>query len=95
MTFFASTVTLASGLELAYAETGHQSSAAVVPLPGPTDSWPAYGPVLGLLPSSIRAIAVSQRGHGDSDNPATGYRVEDFNRAFARSMVTAGRGNSL
>ena len=30
------------------------------------------------LPSSVRAIAVSQRGHGDSDKPATGYRVEDF-----------------
>ena len=71
-------MTLASGLELGYAETGHGSSAVVVMLPGPTDSWPSYGPVLGLLPSSIRAIAVSQRGHGDSDKPPTGYRVEDF-----------------
>jgi non-heme chloroperoxidase len=47
-------------------------------LPGPTDSWPSYGPVLGLFPTSVRAIAVSQRGHGDSEKPATGYRVEDF-----------------
>ena len=78
VTLFASTVTLASGLDVSYAETGHDSSAVVVMLPGPTDSWPSYGPVLGLLPSSLRAIAVSQRGHGDSDKPARGYRVEDF-----------------
>ena len=47
-------------------------------LPGPTDSWRSYEQVLDRLPSSIRAIAVSQRGHGDSDKPATGYRVADF-----------------
>ena len=34
--------------------------------------------MLERLPHSIRAIAVSQRGHGDSDKPATGYRVQDF-----------------
>ena len=59
MTFFVSTVTLASGLDLAYAEAGHDSRAVVVLLPGPTDSWPSYGPVLRLLPSSLRALAVS------------------------------------
>jgi pimeloyl-ACP methyl ester carboxylesterase len=26
----------------------------------------------------MRSIAVSQRGHGDTDKPPTGYRVEDF-----------------
>ena len=78
VTLITSTVTLANGLELAYAANGHDSSAVVVMLPGPTDSWPSYGPVLGLFPTSIGAIAVTQRGHGDSDKPATGYRVEDF-----------------
>ena len=47
-------------------------------LPGPGDSWRSYQPILGLLPHSVRAIAVSQRGHGESDKPETGYRVEDF-----------------
>ena len=78
MTPTASTVTLASGLRLSCAATGPESSPAVVLLPGPTDSWRSYAPVLDLFPSSVRAIAVSQRGHGDSDKPATGYRVEDF-----------------
>jgi non-heme chloroperoxidase len=69
---------LDSGLTLSYAEQGDRSRPALVLLPGPTDSWRSYEPVLAWLPSSIRAIAVSQRGHGDSDKPATGYRVEDF-----------------
>jgi pimeloyl-ACP methyl ester carboxylesterase len=30
------------------------------------------------MPASVRSVAVSQRGHGDSDKPATGYRVPDF-----------------
>jgi non-heme chloroperoxidase len=47
-------------------------------LPGPTDSWRSYQPVLDQLPRDVRAIAVSQRGHGESDKPATGYAVEDF-----------------
>jgi non-heme chloroperoxidase len=51
---------------------------ALVLLPGPTDSWRSYEPVLERIPLSTRTIAVSQRGHGDSDKPATGYRVEDF-----------------
>jgi pimeloyl-ACP methyl ester carboxylesterase len=47
-------------------------------LPGPTDSWRSYEPILEQLPSSIRAFAVSQRGHGDSEKPRDGYGVEDF-----------------
>ncbi|WP_041582793.1 alpha/beta fold hydrolase [Xylanimonas cellulosilytica] len=69
-------MTVRGGLRLSYAS--HGEGPAVVLLPGPTDSWRSYEPVLERLPSSIRAIAVSQRGHGDSDKPATGYEVEDF-----------------
>ena len=76
----AATVTLESGLTLSYAEQGMESGPAVVLLPGPTDSWRSYEPVLDVLPHWIRAIAVSMRGHGDSDKPDSGYRVEDFAR---------------
>lgn len=71
-------VTLGSGITLSYASRGGASESVVVLLPGPTDSWRSYEPVLAHFPTSIRAIAVSQRGHGDSDKPAAGYRVEDF-----------------
>jgi pimeloyl-ACP methyl ester carboxylesterase len=73
-----STVTLASGLTLSCAQQGDASAPAVVLLPGPTDSWRSYQPVLDRLPRAIHAISVSQRGHGDSDKPESGYRVEDF-----------------
>ncbi len=72
------TVTLGSGITLSYGAQGDELGPVVVFLPGPTDSWRSYEPVLEQLPPSIRVIAVSQRGHGDSDKPATGYRVEDF-----------------
>lgn len=71
-------VTLASGLTLSYADQGDPSGPAVLMLPGPTDSWRSYQPVLGLLPHDVHAIAVSQRGHGESGKPEMGYRVEDF-----------------
>jgi non-heme chloroperoxidase len=74
----ASTVTLESGLRLSYAAQGARSDPAVVLLPGPTDSWRSYQPILERLPPDVRVIAVSQRGHGDSDKPQVGYSVDDF-----------------
>lgn len=74
----ASTITLASGLTVSYAASGDPSGPALVLLPGPTDSWRSYGQLLARLPPSMSAVAVSQRGHGDSDKPQAGYRVEDF-----------------
>ena len=71
-------VTLASGLRLSYADQGAAADPALVLLPGPTDSWRSYQPVLDRLPRELRTVSVSQRGHGDSDKPDDGYRVEDF-----------------
>jgi pimeloyl-ACP methyl ester carboxylesterase len=74
-----SKVTLANGLTLSYAEQGDRTSQSIVVLvPGATDSLRSYQPILDRLPSAIRAIAVTPRGHGDSDKPMTGYRVEDL-----------------
>lgn len=73
-----STVSLASGLALSFATQGEGDGPAVVMLPGPTDSWRSYQATLDHLPVSVRAVAVSQRGHGDSDKPADGYRIEDY-----------------
>lgn len=72
------TAKLESGLELSYHEQGDVDGLPVVLVPGPTDAWRSYQPVLDRLPREIRAIAVSQRGHGESDKPESGYRVEDF-----------------
>lgn len=74
-----SRIALLSGLGLSCAEQGPASDApALVMLHGPTDSWRSYAPVLARLPRSIRAVAVSQRGHGDSDKPDGTFDVEEF-----------------
>ena len=73
-----STVTLANEITLSAAARGDATGPALLLLPGPTDSWRSYELVLDHLPTSVRAVAVSLRGHGDSDKPATGYRVEDL-----------------
>jgi pimeloyl-ACP methyl ester carboxylesterase len=71
-------VKLPSGLSLSYVEQGSGQGPAIVLLHGLTDSWRSFAGVLPHLPASIRSIAVSQRGHGDSDKPDNGYRIGDF-----------------
>jgi pimeloyl-ACP methyl ester carboxylesterase len=71
-------VALDNGLSLSCFDQGERSEFAVVMLPGPTDSWLSYRAVLERMPSDLRSIAVSQRGHGDSSKPEQGYRIEDF-----------------
>jgi len=72
-----SSVTVASGVRLSFVDRGSGADAVLL-LPGPTDSWRSYAPTLDRLSDTLRVIAVSQRGHGDSDKPTTGYRVGDF-----------------
>jgi pimeloyl-ACP methyl ester carboxylesterase len=48
--------------------------------------------VLPALPSSIRAFAVTQRGHGDADKPVSGYGVEDVAAAISGSLLVAYEG---
>lgn len=74
----ASMVTLRNGVKLSAVMLGDPTGPTAVLLPGPTDSWRSYESVLIRLPASLHVIAASQRGHGDSDKPASGYRVEDF-----------------
>jgi pimeloyl-ACP methyl ester carboxylesterase len=71
-------VRLASGVRLEYVEQGDPAGIPVVMLHGVTDSWHSFEPVLPHLPESLRAFAVTQRGHGDADRPAGGYRTRDF-----------------
>jgi pimeloyl-ACP methyl ester carboxylesterase len=71
-------ITLRNRLTLSYVDQGSRSAPAVVLLHGLVDSWRSFERVLPHLPASVRAIVPSQRGHGDSERPATGYRTRDF-----------------
>ena len=70
-------VSLSTGITLEYVEQGARAGTPVVFLHGITDSWRSFEPMLPHLPASVRAIAVSLRGHGRSSQPDTGYRMED------------------
>ena len=59
-------------------EQGDPSGIPVVFLHAYADSWRSFERLFPHLPRSLRAIAVTQRGHGDAGRPTTGYRVEDF-----------------
>jgi non-heme chloroperoxidase len=78
MTMFARSVTLSDELRLEYVERGNADGLPVIFLHGVTDSWGAFEGVLARLPDEFHAIALSQRGHGNSSRPAGGYRLADF-----------------
>src|SRR5262245_60837431 len=68
---------LRTGPELHYAEQGDSGADAILFLHGWPDSWFSFRRVLPLLPPRYRALAVSQRGFGDSERPASGYGIHD------------------
>ena len=72
------TARLPNGVYLQYAEQGIFTGTAVIFLHGIGDSWHSFEPVLKALPENIHAFAVSLRGHGDSEKPATGYTINHF-----------------
>lgn len=71
-------VRIEDGLDLDCIERGEPRGTPMVLLHGYSDSCRSFEPLLARLPMSIRAIAVSQRGHGNSARPASGYRIGDF-----------------
>jgi non-heme chloroperoxidase len=71
-------VALPTGVTLPYVAQGDPAGVPVVLLHGGTDSWRSFQPVLPYLPNSIRAFALTQRGHGDAGRPASGYHPRDF-----------------
>jgi non-heme chloroperoxidase len=71
-------IDLPGRVRLPYAEQGDPAGVPVLFLHGMTDSWRSFEPVLPHLPAPIRAFALTQRGHGDAQRPAGGYRTRDF-----------------
>lgn len=84
------TVVLASGIALDYFEQGDRSSLPLILLHGYTDSWRSFQPLLAALSPDMRAIAVSQRGHGDSDKPCSRYDAHMLAADIAEFMDARG-----
>jgi non-heme chloroperoxidase len=72
-------VTLASGVQVRYVERGAEDpSRVVIMLHGFTDSSYSFQELMDRLDPSIQAIAIDQRGHGDSSKPGCCYAPRDF-----------------
>jgi pimeloyl-ACP methyl ester carboxylesterase len=88
-------VTLANGITLSAAECGAGPDPVLVLVPGPTDSWRSYEPVLEHLPPTLRAVALSPRGHGDSDKPAGGFGIHDYADDLVLALDALGIGRAV
>lgn len=86
MRFDVKFVELATGVRLEYVEHGRTDGIPVVFLHGVTDSWRSFEAVLEHLPSTLRAFAVSQRGHGNSSRPDAGYGYADMSEDLCAFM---------
>lgn len=86
MTPVVKSVELPNQVKLSYVEQGDRSGVPLLLLHGVTDSWHSFELVLPHLPESIHAFALTQRGHGDSSQPAGGYRFHDFASDVAAFM---------
>ena len=86
MTAIVKWVELPNSVRLPYTERGDLSGTPLLLLHGFADSLRSFELVLPHLPVFIRAIALTQRGHGDASRPTTGYRVSDFAADLAAFM---------
>ncbi len=73
-----SIVLLKTGVRLRYAHKGDATGIPVIMLHGYTDSWYSFSSVAPLLDKKYRVYILDQRGHGDSDRPASGYALKQF-----------------
>jgi non-heme chloroperoxidase len=71
-------IRVAKGPRLHYVEFGKPDGRAVLFLHGWPDSWFSFSRVLALLPDDLRALAIDQRGFGDSDRPESGYSIPEM-----------------
>jgi non-heme chloroperoxidase len=79
-------IRLPNGATLRYVEQGPTDATPLILLHGFPDSWLSYETVLANLPSTIRAIAPSQRGFGNSDKPDGSYNPRDLAADLAAFM---------
>ena len=63
---------------LSYVEQGDPAGVPIMLLHGVSDSCHSFAPLLPCLPPSLHVLAISQRGHGDSERPRFGYTPRDF-----------------
>jgi len=88
-------IELPSGVALQYVEQGDPGRRSGAALARRDGLLALFEPVLAHLPSSIRAFALTQRGHGDASRPLEGYRYGDYAADVVAFMTSSGLGAAL
>jgi rifampin ADP-ribosylating transferase len=71
-------VRLGTGLTVPYVAQGDRSGVPVLLLHAWGESLGCFDRLLPMLPATIHAVAMDQRGHGAADKPAGGYTLLDL-----------------
>jgi pimeloyl-ACP methyl ester carboxylesterase len=71
-------VRLQTGMTVPYVAQGDRSGVPVVLLHAWGESFGCFDRLFPLLPATIYAVAMDQRGHGAADKPADGYTLVDL-----------------
>ena len=82
---------LSTGVRIEYVEQGKADGVPVIFLHGVTDSWRSFERVLPLSPPGIHAFALSQRAHGDTSRPTSGYRFAGMSADLLAFLDAMGR----
>lgn len=90
MTSTTTLIDLPDGVTLPYREHGDPSGVPMLLLHGYSDSLHSFDRLAPHLPASVRAIALTQRGHGDADRPEGGYTPEQHAADAAAVMDALG-----
>ena len=83
---------LSTGVSLPYVEEGGQSGVPLLLIHAWGESRGSFSRLLPLLPRTVHAFAMDQRGHGEADKPADGYAMADFVADLVAFQDTLGLG---
>lgn len=81
---------LPTGVTLSYVSTGPASGTPVLLLHAWGESRRSFDRLLPLLPLTIHAMAMDQRGHGEASKPREGYSLEHFAQDIYAFMDAVG-----
>ncbi len=88
-------ITVSPGVELDVIQSGDPTGVPLVLLHGLSDSNASMRVLMDRLPRGIRAIAISQRGHGESSKPLGPYTTDAFVSDLASAMDQLGVGKAV